>query len=297
MDLEVSSTSSGETLEPGAPPEGLDTTWAEAPQRWHLARWCVARAHGVCRAMAKILAASGFKTNKEWQKYAGKLHLQGRESGNARRKLSRAQIQENATSKAQGVLEALRERAESMDAKAERTLSALDLCDAPRAQELYQLGVRVLDPTISEKSFRRVLADLGLAKAPKRPWRGRRQEARAAWSQECSVVLGRWRMPAGASEPSAAAGSAGGNGESSSAVGVAPAACASEPSAVQAALESVGVAPAAGASEPSAVQPAQVSGEVPGPAPRLGDLAYATGEWAQWRHHHGYKELLQLLAE
>ena len=252
MDLEVSSTSSGETLEPGAPPEGLDATWAEAPQRWHLARWCVARAHGVCRAMAKILAASGFKTNKEWQKYAGKLHLQGRESGNARRKLSRAQIQENATSKAQGVLEALRERAESMDAKAERTLSALDLCDAPRAQELYQLGVRVLDPTISEKSFRRVLADLGLAKAPKRPWRGRRQEARAAWSQECSVVLGRWRMPAGASEPSAAAGSAGGNGESSSAVGVAPGACASEPSAVQAALESVGVAPAAGASEPSA---------------------------------------------
>ena len=239
MDLEVSSTSSGETLEPGAPPEGLDATWAEAPQRWHLARWCVARAHGVCRAMAKILAASGFKTNKEWQKYAGKLHLQDRESGNARRKLSRAQIQENATSKAQGVLEALRERAESMDAKAERTLSALDLCDAPRAQELYQLGVRVLDPTISEKSFRRVLADLGLAKAPKRPWRGRRQEAQAAWSQECNVVLCRWRRRAGASEPSAAAGSAGasadsvaeaagaseasaaGTGESSSAVGVA----------------------------------------------------------------------------
>ena len=45
------------------------------------------------------------------------------------------------------------------------------------------------------------------------------------------------------------------------------------------------------------MQPAQVSGEVPGPAPRLGELAYATGEWAQWKHHHGYKELLQLLAE
>ena len=58
MDLEVSSTSSGETLEPGAPPEGLDITWAEAPQTWHLARWCVARAHGVCRAVAKILAAA-----------------------------------------------------------------------------------------------------------------------------------------------------------------------------------------------------------------------------------------------
>ena len=65
VDLEVSSTSSGETLQPGAPPEGLDITWAEAPQRWHLARWCVARAHGVCRAMAKILAASHFKNNKE----------------------------------------------------------------------------------------------------------------------------------------------------------------------------------------------------------------------------------------
>ena len=33
---------------------------------------------------------------------------------------------DDATSKAQGVLEALRECAESMDAKAERTLSALD---------------------------------------------------------------------------------------------------------------------------------------------------------------------------
>ena len=189
MDLEVSSTSSGETLEPGAPPEGLDITWAEAPQRWHLARWCVARVHGVCRAMAKILAPSHCKNNQEWQKYAGKLHLSVRDRGKGRRWFSVAQIRENSTSKAQGVLEALRECAESMDAKAERTLSALDLCDAPRAQELYQLGVRVLDPTISEKSFRRVLADLGLAKAPKRPWRGRRQEAQAAWLKECNAVL------------------------------------------------------------------------------------------------------------
>ena len=62
VDLEVSSTSSGETLEAGAPPEGLDITWAQAPQTWHLARWCVERAHSVCRAMAKILATSDFKT-------------------------------------------------------------------------------------------------------------------------------------------------------------------------------------------------------------------------------------------
>ena len=58
--------------------------------------------------------------------------------------------------KAQAVLGALRERTEVMDGKAERTLSALAVCDAPRAQELYQLGLRVQDPTISEKSFRRV---------------------------------------------------------------------------------------------------------------------------------------------
>ena len=126
MDLEVSSTSSGETLEPGAPPEGLDITWAEAPQTWHLARWCVARVHGVCRAMAKILAASNFHKNKEGQKYAAKLHLQNREVGKGQRRFPRAQIREIATSKAQGVLEALRECAKSMDAKTERTLSALD---------------------------------------------------------------------------------------------------------------------------------------------------------------------------
>ena len=94
VDLEVSSTSSGETLEPGAPPEGLDITWAEAPQRWHLARWCVARVHGVCRAMAKM-AASHSINNKEWQKYAGKLHLSVRDRGKGRRFFSVAQIRRN----------------------------------------------------------------------------------------------------------------------------------------------------------------------------------------------------------
>ena len=102
MDLEVSSTSSGETLEPGASPEGLDIIWAEAPQTWHLARWCVARVHGVCRAMAKILAASDFQRNKECLKYAGKLHLSVRDRGKGRRRFSVAQIRENSTSKAQG---------------------------------------------------------------------------------------------------------------------------------------------------------------------------------------------------
>ena len=43
-DLEVSSNSSGETLEAAALPEGLDVNWALPPQTWHLARWCVARA-------------------------------------------------------------------------------------------------------------------------------------------------------------------------------------------------------------------------------------------------------------
>ena len=166
VDLEVSSNSSGETLEAGAPPEGLDITWAQAPQTWHLARWCVARVHSVCRAMAKILAASDIRIDKECQKYAGKLHVKRRGFGKGAGHLPTAQVRESATAKAKGVLEALRERAESMDVKAERTLSSLAVCDAPRAQALYQLGLRVQDPTISEKSFRRVLADLGLAKAP-----------------------------------------------------------------------------------------------------------------------------------
>ena len=294
VDVEVSSNSSGETLEAGAPPEGLEMTWAQAPQTWHLARWCVERAQSVCRAMAKILATSDIRKDKECQKYAGKLHVPCREKGKQARWISSAQMRESATAKAKGVLEALRERAESMDGKAERTLSSLAVCDVPRAQALYQLGLRVHDPTISEKTFRRVLADLGLAKTPKRPWRGRRQEAQTAWSQECNVVLWRWRRLAGASEPNAAAGS-----ETASAESVAEAASVSEPSAAGGGESSsaVGVAPAAGASEPSAVQPAQESGEVPGPAPRLGELAYGTGEWAQWRHHPGYKELLQVLAE
>ena len=58
----------------------------------------------------------------------------------------------------------------------------------------------------------------------------------------------------------------------------------------------VGVAQAAGACEPSAAQPAEESGEVSGAAPVLGEFAYATGEWAQWGHHQGYKELLELVA-
>ena len=54
---------------------------------------------------------------------------------------------------------------------------------------------------------------------------------------------------------------------------------------------------AAGACEPSAAQPAEESGEVSGAAPVLGEFAYATGEWAQWGQHQGYKELLELVAE
>ena len=78
--------------------------------------------------------------------------------------------------KAQKVLAALRERAESPHVQAKRELSRLVARDTPEAQALYQLGLRVYDPTVSEKTFRRALADLGLAKAPKRPWRERRQE-------------------------------------------------------------------------------------------------------------------------
>ena len=78
---------------------------------------------------------------------------------------------------------------------------------------------------------------------------------------------------------------------------MAQAAGASEPSAAGGERASaVGVAQVAGAFEPSAVLPGEESGEVSGRAPRLGELSYATGEWEQWCHHVGYKELLQLLA-
>ena len=68
-DLEVSSNSSGETLEAAALPEGLDVNWAQRPQTWHVARWCVARAHSVCRRVARLLAATNTH-HKEWQKLA-----------------------------------------------------------------------------------------------------------------------------------------------------------------------------------------------------------------------------------
>ena len=51
--------------------------------------------------------------------------------------------------------------AETTDVKVERTLSALAARDAPRAKALYELGLRVHDPTASQKTFRRALADLG----------------------------------------------------------------------------------------------------------------------------------------
>ena len=239
-DLEVSSNSSGEVLEATVPPEGVDVNWAQLPQTWHLARWCVARAHSVCRRVGKVMAAVNVQKNKVVQGSAAKLHvkLQGGRRGCW---VATAQAQEIAMEKAQRVLEALRSRAESMDGKAENTLSALAVCDVPRAQELYQLGLRVRDPTASQKTFRRVLADLGLVKAPKRPWRGRRQEAQAQRFEECKVVLRLWRRAAGAREGASAdsvaqaAGasesSAAGGGEKASADSVAQAAGAPEPSA------------------------------------------------------------------
>ena len=74
VDLEVSSNSSGETLEAAALPEGLDVNWAQLPQSRHLARWCVARAHSVCRRVARVVAATDIQI-KEAKKTAGKLHL------------------------------------------------------------------------------------------------------------------------------------------------------------------------------------------------------------------------------
>ena len=156
VDLEVSSNSSGEMVEAGALPEGLDISWAQPAQSWQLARWCVARAHSVVRAVAKVMSIANASKDKEGQKAAGKLHVRLRAGGKGQPWLPSAQVRENATEKAHAVLGALRQRTEVMDDKAERTLSALAVCDAPRAQELYQLGLRVQDPTISEKSFRRV---------------------------------------------------------------------------------------------------------------------------------------------
>ena len=174
VDLEVSSNSSGDTLEAAALPEWLDVNWAQLPQTWHLARWCVARAHSVCRRVARVVATANMR-NKECHKPRAALHLSLKSGPRGKQRWVACEtVHENATQKAQGVLEALRARAETMDVKAERTLSALAACDALRAKALFQLGLRVHDPTASQKTFRRALADLGLAKAPKRPWQDRR---------------------------------------------------------------------------------------------------------------------------
>ena len=118
---------------------------------------------------------------------------------------------ERMTEKAQAVISALRAGAKTMDADAEQTLNRLAENNTTRAKALFQLGLRVHDPTVSQKSFRRMLADLGLAKARERPWQGRRQEAKKAWRKECKAALqprlsSLFRQaPAGASEPTAAA--------------------------------------------------------------------------------------------
>ena len=85
-DLEVSSNSSGETLEAAALPEGVDVNWAQLPQTWRLARWCVARAHSVCRRVARVLAATDSSKEKEGQESAGKLHLSLRQVGSGKRR-------------------------------------------------------------------------------------------------------------------------------------------------------------------------------------------------------------------
>ena len=111
VDLEVSSNSSGETLEAAALPEGLDVNWAQLPQTWHLARWCVARAHSVCRRVARVLAANNMRRT-ECQKPAAELHVSLTQGpAGKQRRLRPETVQKNATQKAQGVLEALRARA------------------------------------------------------------------------------------------------------------------------------------------------------------------------------------------
>ena len=61
VDLEVSSNCNGGTLEAAALHEGLDVNWAQLPQGWHLACWCVARAHSVCRRVARVLAIANLQ--------------------------------------------------------------------------------------------------------------------------------------------------------------------------------------------------------------------------------------------
>ena len=169
VDLEVSSNSSGETLGAAALPEGVDVNWAQLPQTWHLARWCVARAHSVCRRVARVVATANMR-NKECHKPAAALHLSLKSGPRGKQRWVACEtVHENATQKAQGVLEALRALAETTGVKAERTLSALAACDALRAKALFQLGLRVHDPTASQKTFRRALADLGLARCRSAP--------------------------------------------------------------------------------------------------------------------------------
>ena len=103
VDLEVSSNSSDETLEAAALPEGLDVNWAQSLQTWHLARWCVARAHSVCRRVAKVMAAANVRVDKECRQSAAKLHLNLRQGGKDKtRWKGTAMVREIATEKAQG---------------------------------------------------------------------------------------------------------------------------------------------------------------------------------------------------
>ena len=190
-DLEVSSISSGEQVDAEAVrAEGLDGSWIELPQVWHLARWFATRAKSVCHMVARIQATTNVQKDKEYVKSMRKLHVSTQAGSRGQQtRASKEKAVELVTAKAQGVLDALRGCAEREDAKAERALCNLAANPEPRAKALYELGLRVHDPTASEKSFRKALADLGLAKATKRPWKGRREEAKAAWHKECIVVL------------------------------------------------------------------------------------------------------------
>ena len=112
VDLEVSIHISGDTLEAAALPEEVDVNvnGAQLPQTWHLASWCVARAHSVCRRVSRTVAIA-YMRNKERQKFAAALHLSLKSGPRGKQWwLAGKTAHENATQKAQAALEALRAR-------------------------------------------------------------------------------------------------------------------------------------------------------------------------------------------
>ena len=190
VDVELSSQDS-EEVPAGELPDELDVQWAQTPEPWHLSRWLAQRARGACRSRLQIKAAKNVVHDKEATRACKQLNISMRTGDRKKQKrLSKAELMRAVTEKAQAVLQALRRAAASPDAQTEQIMNALAAKDTPRAKVLFDAGNRLHDPTVSQKSFRKVLVELDLPKAAKRNWRDREEEAKEGWRKECKKELG-----------------------------------------------------------------------------------------------------------